>query len=119
SPRDPPATTHSHCTSVAYARPTPGPAPFPYTTLFRSSLADGDYLFHAVVTDPAGNTSTSNAIEVVVDNTNPTAGTLAFTGLDDKIRRAHVSTPVTSSSRLQPTATTNTNGTSVPYAVST
>ena len=35
----------------------------------QSGLADGDYQFRAVVTDPAGNSSTSNAIEVIVDNT--------------------------------------------------
>src|SRR5207248_9196391 len=56
----------------------------PYTTLCRSTtvsqttLADGDYRFRAVVTDPAGNSSTSNVIEVVVDNTAPVAGTLSF-----------------------------------------
>src|SRR5947207_3252796 len=63
----------------------------PYTTLFRSSpttasqttLADGDYLFRAQVTDPAGNSSTTNTIEVKVDNTAPVAGTLSFANLTD------------------------------------
>src|SRR4029077_14134460 len=48
-----------------------------------SGLADGDYQFRAVVTDNAGNSSNTDAIEVIVDNTNPTAGTLSFVGLDD------------------------------------
>ena len=41
------------------------------TTASQSSLADGDYQFRALVTDAAGNTSTSNVIEVVVDNSVP------------------------------------------------
>src|SRR5207248_5784576 len=48
------------------------------TTVSQTTLADGDYRFRAVVTDPAGNSSTSNVIEVVVDNTAPVAGTLSF-----------------------------------------
>src|SRR5204862_7982557 len=39
--------------------------------------------FHAVVTDVAGNASTSNAIEVKVDKTAPAAGTLSFSNLTD------------------------------------
>ena len=42
---------------------------FTSTTASQSGLADGDYQFRAVVTDPAGNSSTSNVIEVIVDNT--------------------------------------------------
>ncbi len=38
---------------------------------------DGDYKFQAVVTDPAGNSSTSNVIEVIVDNTAPTVPTIS------------------------------------------
>ena len=48
-----------------------------------SNLADGDYVFRAVVTDAAGNSSTSNTIEVKVDNTVPAAGTLSFANLTD------------------------------------
>src|SRR5205814_2245261 len=48
------------------------------TTVSQTTLADGDYRFRAVVTDRAGDSSTSNVIEVVVDNTAPVAGTLSF-----------------------------------------
>ncbi|HUQ70291.1 MAG TPA: Ig-like domain-containing protein, partial [Planctomycetaceae bacterium] len=37
-----------------------------------SGLADGSYQFQAVVTDPAGNSSTTTPISVVIDNTAPT-----------------------------------------------
>ncbi len=53
------------------------------TTAAAAGLADGSYQFRAVVTDPAGNSSTSNAISVMVDTTAPTAGTLSFTNLTD------------------------------------
>ena len=40
----------------------------------QSGLVDGNYLFHAVVTDPAGNSSTTGPIKVIVDNTAPDRG---------------------------------------------
>jgi Ca2+-binding RTX toxin-like protein len=46
---------------------------FANTTQGQSGLADGDYVFRALVSDAAGNTSTSNSIEVVVDNSAPAA----------------------------------------------
>src|SRR5204863_5226931 len=46
-------------------------------TVAQSGLADGDYVFRAVVTDPAGNSTNSNSIEVIVDNTAPTLTTVA------------------------------------------
>src|SRR5207237_9868912 len=55
------------------------PSPHPYPTPRSSDL----YLFHAVVTDPAGNSSTTSSINVIVDNTAPTAGTLSFANLAD------------------------------------
>src|SRR5205823_8879441 len=60
-----------------------GGASWSSTGAIQTSLVDGDYRFHAVVTDPAGNSSISNGIEVKVDNTAPTAGSLSFTGLTD------------------------------------
>ena len=42
---------------------------FTTTTASQSGLADGSYQFRALVTDAAGNSSTSNVISVVVDNT--------------------------------------------------
>src|SRR5207237_5092005 len=70
-------------TRLDYELSTDGATTWTATTAAQASLADGDYRFHAIVTDPAGNSSTSNVIEVVVDNTAPTAGTLAFTNLVD------------------------------------
>ena len=74
--------TDANGTSVAYEVSTQRRRLVTSTTASQSGLADGDYQFRAVVTDPAGNSSTSNAIEVIVDNTAPTAGTLAFANLD-------------------------------------
>ena len=68
--------------SVAYQVSLNGGA-FTATTASQSGLADGSYQFRALVTDAAGNSSTSNVIEVVVDNTAPAAGTLAFSNLTD------------------------------------
>ncbi len=48
-------------------------APYQSADYGRAGLADGSYQFRAMVTDPAGNSSNSNAISVVVDNTAPNA----------------------------------------------
>src|SRR5205085_200550 len=66
-------------TSVSYEVSTDGGATWSATSATQTGLADGDYRFHAIVTDPAGNSSTSNVIEIVSDNTGPTATTLART----------------------------------------
>src|SRR5207237_7383272 len=70
--------------SVVYEVSTDGGLTWSPTAASQTTLADGDYRFHAVVTDPAGNSSTSNVIEVKVDNTAPLAGTLSFANLDRK-----------------------------------
>ena len=69
-------------TTVAYQVSLNG-GTFAATSPNLSNLADGDYVFRAVVTDAAGNSSTSNTIEVKVDNTPPAAGTLSFANLTD------------------------------------
>ena len=56
---------------------------FTTTTASQSALADGSYQFRALVTDAAGNTSTSNTIAVAMDNSAPAAGTLSFANLTD------------------------------------
>ena len=110
--------TDANGTSVAYEvshqRRRTGPAP----RASQSGLADGDYQFRAVVTDPAGNSSTSNAIEVIVDNTAPTAGTLSFANLTDS--GSSDSTPITQDGTfdLSLSGNTDANGTSVAYEVS-
>ena len=89
------------------------------TVASQSGLADGSYRFRAVVTDPAGNSAISNTISVVVDNTVPVAGTLAFSGLVDS---GSADTPVVttdSSFSLAFTGASDANGTSVAYEVST
>src|SRR4029078_11178423 len=68
---------------IVYEVSSDGGAHWTVTSANQVGLADGDYLFHAVVTDNAGNSSVSNAIEVKVDNTAPAAGTLSFANLDD------------------------------------
>src|SRR5207248_1473018 len=91
------------------------------TTVSQTTLADGDYRFRAVVTDPAGNSSTSNVIEVVVDNTAPVAGTRSFAAgtLTDT---GSSQTPAITQGRtfdLSLSGDTDTNGVSVAYQVST
>ena len=83
----------------------------------QSSLADGDYQFRAVVTDPAGNSATSNAIEVVVDNTAPAAGTLSFANLNDT--GSSDTPPVTQDSTFDLSLAGQEAGATVAYEVST
>ncbi|MBK4733831.1 Ig-like domain-containing protein [Noviherbaspirillum pedocola] len=59
--------------SVMYEKSTDGGTTWTTTTASQSALADGNYSFHAVVTDAAGNPSTTNAISVTIDRTAPTA----------------------------------------------
>ena len=58
--------------SIAYQVSLNGGA-FTNTTASQSGLADGNYQFRALVTDAAGNSSTSNVITVVIDSTPPAA----------------------------------------------
>src|SRR4029453_18026494 len=69
--------------TVVYQASTNGGSSWATTTAAQSNLADGSYQFRAVVTDPAGNSSTTTPISVIVDNTAPTAGTLSFVNLID------------------------------------
>ncbi|WP_208608658.1 beta strand repeat-containing protein, partial [Bradyrhizobium stylosanthis] len=106
-------------TSVSYEVSTDGGATWATTTSAQSNLADGSYQFRAVISDPAGNSSASNAISVVVDNTAPVAGTLAFSGLDDT---GSANTPAVTkdgSFDLSLTGTSDANSTSATYEVST
>src|SRR5205807_142528 len=83
------------------------------------SLADGDYRFHAVVTDPAGNSSISNVLEVKVDNTAPMAGTLSFAGLTDTGSSQSPAITQDGTFDLSLSGNADLNGTSVAYEVST
>ncbi len=89
---------------------------FTNTSANQSALADGNYVFQAIVTDAAGNISASNAIAVTVDNTPPTAGTLSFTGLADT--GTPDTPPVTTDNAFDLTLTGAEAGTSVVYQVS-
>src|SRR6185369_3654883 len=104
-------------TSVAYEVSLNGGG-FTSTSANQSGLTDGDYVFRAIVTDPAGNSSTSNTIEVKVDNTAPTAGTLSFANLTDT--GSTDATPITQDGTfdLNLSGTSDANGTSVAYEVS-
>ncbi|NUF53874.1 Ig-like domain repeat protein, partial [Acinetobacter seifertii] len=53
------------------------------TTVAQKDLADGIYLYKAVVTDVAGNTSETAIQKVVVDTTAPQAGELTLLDLSD------------------------------------
>ncbi|WP_208608655.1 Ig-like domain-containing protein [Bradyrhizobium stylosanthis] len=112
-------TSDANATSVAYEVSTDGGLSWASATSAQSDLADGSYQFRATVTDAAGNSATSNTISVVVDNTAPTAGTLAFSGLDDT---GSANTPAVTkdgSFDLSLTGTSDINATSVGYEVST
>jgi hypothetical protein len=56
---------------------------FEATSRQQFNLVDGSYRYRAKYTDRAGNSSTGNVIEVVIDTTAPAAGTLAFANLTD------------------------------------
>ncbi|WP_186467833.1 beta strand repeat-containing protein, partial [Bradyrhizobium stylosanthis] len=112
-------TSDANATSVAYEVSTDGGTTWAATTSAQGDLADGSYQFRATVTDAAGNSSASNTISVVVDNTAPVAGTLAFSGLDDT---GSTNTPAVTkdgSFDLSLTGTSDANATSVAYEVST
>ena len=98
--------------SVAYQGSLNGGA-FATTTASQSGLTDGDYQFRALVTDAAGNTSTSNVIEVVVDNAAPAAGSLSFTSLTDT--GTANTPPVTQDNAFNLTLTGQETGASVAY----
>src|SRR5204863_453106 len=85
----------------------------------QTSLADGNYRIHAVVTDPAGNASTTAAIAVIVDNTAPSAGTLSFVGLDDTGSSQSPAITQDGTFSLSLSGNNDLNGTSVAYEVST
>ncbi len=69
--------------SVSFEVSTDNGTTWTTTTASQSALADGSYLFRAVVTDAAGNVSTTATKSVTIDATAPAAGTLSLTGFDD------------------------------------
>ncbi len=69
--------------SVSFEVSTDNGTTWTTTTATQSALADGSYLFRAVVTDAAGNVSTTATKSVTIDATAPAAGTLSLTGFDD------------------------------------
>ncbi len=62
---------------------TDGGATFSTTTASQSGLADGTYIYRALITDAAGNTATTATQTVTIDRTAPSAGTLSLTGFSD------------------------------------
>ncbi|WP_395406580.1 Ig-like domain-containing protein [Pseudoduganella sp. UC29_106] len=63
-------------TTVVYQVSTNGGGSWTTTSVAQSNLANGAYQFRALVTDTAGNTSTSNTASVVVDASAPNAPTI-------------------------------------------
>ncbi|MDD3494477.1 MAG: Ig-like domain-containing protein [Dysgonamonadaceae bacterium] len=103
--------------TVVYEVSTDDGATWNTTTASQSSLGDESYQFRAVVTDAAGNSSTTNVINVTVDNTNPAAGTLSFSNLDDT--GSSNSDHITQDNTFDLTLTGNEAGSTVVYQVST
>ncbi len=106
-------------TVVAYEVSTDGGTTWSPTTAAQSGLADGSYQFRAVVTDPAGNNATSNAISVIVDNTAPVAGTLSFINLTDTGSNDTPDITQDGTFDLSLAGNSDANGTVVAYEVST
>src|SRR5439155_917008 len=106
-------------TSVSYEVSTDGGTTWTATTDRKSVVYDDSEQLHAVVTDPAGNSSTTAAIAVIVDNTAPSAGTLTFANLTDT--GTANTPPVTTDGTFDLSLAGNAdlNGTSVSYEVST
>ncbi|HCU0823995.1 TPA: Ig-like domain repeat protein [Acinetobacter baumannii] len=69
--------------SVTYLISTDEGKTWQETTLNQKDLADGIYLYKAVVTDAAGNTSETAVQKVAVDTTAPQAGELTLSDLSD------------------------------------
>ncbi len=69
--------------SISFEVSTDNGVTWTATTATQSGLADGSYQFRAVVTDAAGNSSTTATKSVTIDATAPAAGTLSLTGFDD------------------------------------
>src|SRR5205085_1946268 len=106
-------------TTVVYEVSTDGGLTWTTTTASQTNLADGDYRFHAVVTDPAGNSEITSALDVTADKIAPTAVTVSFAYLDDTgSDNAPPSSPTRRSSDLL-SGNADANGTTVVYEVST
>ncbi|WP_431305308.1 Ig-like domain-containing protein [Sediminicoccus sp. BL-A-41-H5] len=69
--------------TVVWQRSTDGGANWSTTTAQQSNIADGSYQFRAVVTDGAGNSSTSNVVSATIDTAAPAAGVLSLSGFTD------------------------------------
>src|SRR5207253_2561988 len=106
-------------TSVVYQVSTDSGTTWSPTTANQTNLVDEIGRAPCRDRDPAGNSSTSNTITVVIDTTAPTAGTLAFANLADTVTTN--TPPVTTHNAfdLSLTGNSDTNGTSVVYQVST
>ncbi|MGY8638125.1 Ig-like domain-containing protein, partial [Bradyrhizobium sp. 14AA] len=106
-------------TTVVYQVSTNGGGTWSTTTAAQSNLTDGSYQFRAVVSDPAGNSSTSNVVTVVVDTTAPTAGTLSLSSYTDSGSSSSDFNSTDKAFDLSLTGNADTNGTTVVYQVST
>ena len=118
--------TDANGTTSTYEVSTDAGSTWTSTSAAQSKLADGSYQFRATTTDTAGNsTSVSNVVEVVVDQTNPTPGTLSLAGNFDDTGSKQAGTDgdpkVTTDATfdLSLTGATDANGATTTYEVST
>src|SRR5207253_2610566 len=111
--------TDANGVSVAYEVSTDGGSTWSTTSSSQSGLADGSYQFHAVVTDPAGNSSTTSPIGRAAGKKTADAGTLSFANLTDT--GSSDATPITTygTFKLRLVGDTVASGVSVAYEVST
>src|SRR5205823_3423416 len=110
--------TDANGVSVAYEVSSDGGTTWTSTTASQSGLADGDYKFHAIVTDPAGNSSTSNVIERSEERRVGKAGTPPLSGLNEKDKTDNIPVTTDNTFGLSLSGDTDANGVSVAYEVS-
>ncbi|MGU3311124.1 biofilm-associated Ig-like repeat protein Blp1 [Acinetobacter sp. M5A5_2a] len=87
------------------------------TTVTQKDLADGSYLYKAVVTDRAGNASETAIQKVIVDTTAPKAGELTLSDLSDT--GVYVTDQITQDKNFNLKIEGQESGTRVTYLVST
>ncbi len=102
--------------AVAYEVSTDNGVNWEVTSATQTALADGAYQFRAMVKDVAGNTSPSNVVNVTIDATPPTSGSLSLANFIDS---GNTSDGVTNDQAFDLSLVDQETGSAVAYEVST
>ena len=103
--------------SVTYQVSTNAGSTWGNTTEASVTHTDGSYQYQTIVSDAAGNTSTTTAVSVTVDTVSGTAGTLAFSGFSDS--GTNDSDLISNDKTFGLSLSGNTTGGTITYQVST